>query len=97
MQNGEVQFLWLQIGFHIYIRAYKSLDILMFVSKKMPNTGLPLVREKSGKFKVWEKSRNFEKKVREINNFEKKSGKFAIGQGNFEVLEDVLFTDMTRC
>ena len=59
-------------------------------------TGLPLVREKSGKFKVREKSGNFEK-IQGNLEFWKKSGKFAIGQGNFEVFEDILPMRMTHC
>ena len=60
------------------------------------NTGLPLVRERSGKFKVREKSGNFEKSQGNLE-FWKKSGKFAIGQGNFKVLEDIIFTRIKRC
>ena len=51
---------------------------------------------KSGKFKVREKSGNFEK-IQGNLEFWKKSGKFAIGQGNFEVLEDILPMRMTHC
>ena len=53
-------------------------------------------RVTTGYGKVWEirgqgKSPGILEKVREIQNFEKKSGKFAIGQENFKVLEDILF------
>ena len=50
-------------------------------------TGLPLVKVKS---------ENFEKRQGNLE-FWKKSGKFAIGQGNFDVLEDILFMRMTQC
>ena len=50
-------------------------------------TGLPLVREKSGKFKVREKSGNFEKSQGNLE-FGKKSGKFMIGQGIFNIPDE---------
>ena len=50
-------------------------------------TGLPLVREKSGKFKVREKSDSLEKSQGNLK-FSKKSGKFMVGQGNFNISDE---------
>ena len=50
-------------------------------------TGLPLVREKSGKFKAREKSGNFGKSQGNLN-FLGKSRKFMVGQGNFNISDE---------
>ena len=52
----------------------------------IPQAGLPLVREKSRKFKVRGKSGNFQKSQGKVQ-FWKKSVKLGIGQGYFEVLD----------
>ena len=58
-------------------------------------TGLPLVREKSGKFKVREKSGNFEESQGNLK-YPMKSGKFTIGQENFEAMNKYFSTHMAQ-
>ena len=65
-------YMWLQ-----HLRPYRDgACLLQWFLDSYPSSGLPLVREKSEKFKVREKSGKF--KVRE------KSGNFRICQGNLE-------------
>ena len=66
--NAEEEF------FHEASKFESALVVTWKPNLGVPSTWLPLVKEKSGKFKVREKSGKF--KVRE------KSGNFVLGQGN---------------